>query len=101
MSHWPLVQSTLDLDGFDLAAFVLSALVAYFSIGFAVDYTLGRQGMGPYWNSFYAAVGAYAGLCAHDWWLRPYVAYDPYLTAVVVVGGLLTTLVAATAVAQR
>jgi hypothetical protein len=57
--------------------------------------------MGPYWNSFYATVGAYAGLCAHDWWLRPYVAYEPYLMIIAVAGGLLATVVAASAVAKR
>ena len=25
-------------------------------------------------------LGAYAGLCARDWWLQPYAGYDPYLT---------------------
>ena len=56
MSNWPLLQSTLNLEGFDLAAFLLSAIVAIVAVGFAVDYLLGRQGMGPYWNSLYAAL---------------------------------------------
>jgi len=47
MSNWPLVQTIIDLEGFDFAAFLLSAIVAFFSVGFAVDYALGRQGMGP------------------------------------------------------
>ncbi len=101
MSNWPLVQTVLDLEGFDFAAFLLSAIVVFFSVGFAVDYIIGRQGMGPYWNSFYATVGAYAGLCAHDWWLRPYGAYEPYLTVVVVVGGLLTAVLTVSALALR
>jgi hypothetical protein len=101
MSNWPLVQTIIDLEGFDFATFLLSAIVAFFSIGFAVDYALGRQGMGPYWNSFYASLGAYAGLCAHEWWLKPYGAYEPYLTIVVVVGGLLTTVLAMSAIALR
>ena len=57
--------------------------------------------MGPYWNSFYAVLGAYAGLCAHDWWLGSYGAYEPYLTIVVVVGGLLTTVLTMSAIALR
>jgi len=57
--------------------------------------------MGPYWNSFYAVLGAYAGLCAHDWWLGSYGAYEPYLTIVVVVGGLLTTVLTVSAIALR
>lgn len=101
MSNWPLLQVILNLEGFDLAAFLLSAVVAFISVGFAVDYILGRQGMGPYWKSFYATLGAYAGLCAHDWWLRPYGAYEPYLTIIVVAGGLLTTLLVMTAIVQR
>jgi hypothetical protein len=101
MSGWPLLQQILGLEGFDFAAFLLSAVVVFFSIGFAVDYFLGRQGMGPYWNSVYAAVGAYAGLCAHDWWLRSYGVYEPYLTIVLVAGGLLTTVITVTAIAQR
>jgi hypothetical protein len=101
MSDWPLLQVILNLEGFDFAAFVLSAVVAVFSVGFVIDYVFGRQGMGPFWNSFYATLGAYAGLCAHDWWLRPYAAYEPYLTIIVVAGGLLTTLLVMTAIAQR
>jgi hypothetical protein len=101
MSGWPLLQQIMDLEGFDFAAFLLSAVVAFFSIGFAVDYFFGRQGMGPYWNSFYAFLGAYAGLCAHDWWLRSYGVYEPYLTIGLVVGGLLATVLMMTAIAQR
>ena len=101
MSNWPLLQLILNLEGFDLATLLLSVVVAVVAVGFAVDYILGRQGMGPFWNSFYATLGAYAGLCAHDWWLRPYGAYEPYLTIIVVAGGLLTTLLVMTAIAQR
>ena len=101
MSDWPLVNLILNLEGFDFAAFLLSAVVAVVAVGFAVDYAFGRQGMGPYRNSFYATLGAYAGLCAHDWWLRPYVAYEPYLMISVVVGGLLTTVLAVSAIALR
>ena len=101
MSNWPLLQVILNLEGFDLAAFLLCAAVAFIFVGFAVDYILGHQGMGPLWNSFYATIGAYAGLCAHDWWLRPYGACEPYLTITVVAGGLLTTLLVMTATAQR
>jgi hypothetical protein len=35
MSNWPLVQTVLDLEGFDFARFLLSAIVAFFSVGFA------------------------------------------------------------------
>jgi hypothetical protein len=98
MSNWPLLQLILDLEGFDLAAFVLIIIVTVLSVGYAVDYVLARQGLGPYWNSFYATLGAYAGLCVHDWWLRPYGAYEPYLTAVVVGGGLLATVLTMTVV---
>ena len=73
----------------------------FFLAGFAIDYMVGRYGMGPYWNGFYALLGAYAGLCARDWWLQPYVAYDPYLTTVAIAGGLLTTVVMVSAVAKR
>jgi uncharacterized protein (DUF983 family) len=100
MSNWPLLQLILNLEGFDFAAFLLIVIVAVISVGFAVDYVLARQGMGPYWNSFYATLGAYAGLCAHDWWLRPYGAYEPYLTVVVVGSGLLATVLTMTAVSQ-
>ena len=57
--------------------------------------------MGPYWNAFYATLGAYAGLCVRDWWLRPYAGYEPYLTTIAVAGGLLMMVVAASAVAKR
>ena len=101
MSSWPLLQAILSLEGFDLAAFLLCAAVAIFSVGFAVDYILGQQGIGPFWNSVFATLGAYAGLCAHDWWFRLYGAYEPYLTIIVVGGGLLTTVLVMTAIAQR
>jgi hypothetical protein len=98
MSDWPLLQLILNLEGFDLATFALIVIVAVLSVGFAVDYVLARQGMGPFWNSLYATLGAYAGLCAHDWWLRPYGAYEPCLTVVVVGGGLLATVLTMTVV---
>jgi hypothetical protein len=101
MSNWPLLQVVLNLEGFDLAVFLLSAVVAFIFVGFAVYYISGQQGIGPFWNSVFAALGAYAGLCARDWWLRPYSAHEPYLTIIVVAGGTLTALLAMTAIAQR
>jgi len=101
MSDWPLLQFIEDLEGFDFAALVLGAAVVFFSIGFAMDYIVGRYGMGPYWNAFYATLGAYLGLCARDWWLEPYAAYDPYLTIMAIAGGLLAAVVAASAIAKR
>jgi len=100
MSDWPLLQSTLNLEGFDLAAFLLSAIVAIVSVGFAADYLLGGQGMGPFWNSLYATLGAYAGLCVRDWWLWPYSAYEPYLTIAFVGGGLLAAVLTVTVIAH-
>ena len=65
MSNWPLFQLVQDLEGFDFAAFLLSAVVAFFAVGFAIDYIVGRYGMGPYWNAFYATLGGLRGtLCA-------------------------------------
>jgi len=101
MSNWPLWQLVQDLEGFDFAAFLLSAVVAFFAVGFAIDYIIGRFGMGPYWNSFYATLGAYGGLCARNWWLQPYAAYEPYLTTITVASGLLATVLAASAIAKR
>jgi len=101
MSNWPLWQLVQNLEGFDFAAFLLSAFIVIVSVGFAIDYIVGRQGMGPYWNSFYATAGAYAGLCAHDWWFRRYVGYEPYLTVIAIAGGLLATVVTASAIAKR
>ena len=101
MSSWPLLQFVQDLGDFDLVALLLGVVIAFFSAGFVIDYIVGRYGMGPYWNGFYAMLGAYAGLCARNWWLQPYVAYDPYLTTVAIAGGLLTTVVMVSAVAKR
>jgi hypothetical protein len=36
-----------------------------------------------------------------DWWLQPYVAYEPYLTTITVAAGLLMTVVTASALANR
>jgi hypothetical protein len=101
MSNWPLFQFVQDLGNFDFVALLLGAVVVFFSTGFAVDYIVGRYGMGPYWNGFYAMLGAYAGLCVREWWLSPYSGYDPYLTSIVIATGLLTTIVAVSAVAKR
>ena len=101
MSNWPLLQFVEDLEDFDFVVFLLGTVVVFFSAGFAIDYIVGRHGMGPYWNAFYAALGAYAGLCVRNWWLQPYAAYDPYLTTLAVAGGLLATVVMASAVAKR
>jgi hypothetical protein len=70
MSNWPLLQFVQDLGDFDFVALLLGAVIAFFSAGFAIDYIVGRYGMGPYWNGFYAMLGAYAGLCARNWWLQ-------------------------------
>jgi hypothetical protein len=101
MSSWPLLQFIEDLGNFDFVALLLGAVVVFFSIGFAIDYLVGRYGMGPYWSAVYAMLGAYAGLCVRDWWLRPYAGYDPYLTSIAIAGGLLTTVVVVSAVAKR
>ena len=63
MSPWPLVQFIEDLEGFELSIFLLGAIVALAATGFIIDYLLSRQGMGPFWNALYAAIGAYIGLC--------------------------------------
>jgi hypothetical protein len=101
MSNWPLLQLIQNLDGFEFAVFVLSSIVTFFALGFAVDYIFNRQGMGPYWNAACATLGGYAGLCAHEWWFRPYSAYEPQLAVVMVVAGVLTALLSATAITQR
>ena len=101
MSNWPLLQFIESLEGFDFVALLLGAVVVFFSVGFAIDYIVGRYGLGPYWSAFYAMLGAYAGLCIRDWWLQPYSGYDPYLTAIAIAGGLLITVVTTSAVAKR
>ena len=101
MSNWPLLQFVQDLGDFDLVALLLGVVIAFFLAGFTIDYIVGRYGLGPYWNGFYAMVGAYAGLCARNWWLQPYAGYDPYLTTIAIAGGLLTTVVMVSAVAKR
>ena len=101
MSDWPMWQLVQNLDGFDFVAFLLSVAVAFFAVGFTIDYLIGRYGMGPYWNAFYATLGAYAGLCIRAWWLQPYAGHEPYLTAIAVAGGLLVTVVTASALANR
>ena len=100
MSHWPLVQSILDLDGFELTLFVLWSIVLFLGIGFATDYLFGHKGMGPYWNAGYATLGCYLGLCVHDWWLKSFSAYEPELTIYMILAGLTATLLSATAIAM-
>jgi hypothetical protein len=101
MSNWPLLQFVEDLEGFDFVALLLGVVVVFFSIGFAIDYIVGRYGMGPYWSGFYAMLGAYVGLCVRAWWLQSYAGYDPCLTSIAMAGGLLVTVVTVSAVAKR
>jgi hypothetical protein len=100
MAHWPLVQLIQDLDGFELTLFVLWSIVVFLGIAFAIDYLFSHKGMGPYWNAAYAMLGCYLGLCAHDWWLQSFSAYEPELTIYMIVAGLTTTLLSATAIAM-
>jgi hypothetical protein len=46
MSNWPLLQFIQDLGDFDLVALLLGAVIAFFSAGFAIDYIVGRYGLG-------------------------------------------------------
>ena len=101
MSHWPLLQSILNLDGFELTAFISWSIVIFLGIGFAADYALTSRGMGPYWNAVYALVGGYIALCVHDWWLGSFRAYEPELTLYMVLTGLMTALVGANLIAMR
>ncbi len=101
MSPWPLVQFIEDLEGFELSIFLLGSVVALAATGFAIDYLLNRQGMGPFWNALYAAIGAYIGLCVHNFYLRQYSSLEPYLTCVLVFGGLLAVVMSMTAITQR
>ena len=43
MSSWPLLQFVQDLEGFEFAAFLLGLAVVFFSVGFAIDYVIGRS----------------------------------------------------------
>ena len=101
MSNWPLLQLVQNLSGFEFAVVLLGSIVAFFAIGFAVDYVFSRQGLGPYWNGVLAAAGGYFGLCAHEWWFRSYGAYEPQLIVMMIVGGVVTALLTVTAIAQR
>ncbi len=101
MSHWPLLQSIQDLDGFELSSAVMWAIVLFLGIGFATDSLFSHKGMGPYWNAGYAMLGCYAGLCAHDWWFLSFSADEPELTICLVMAGLVTTLLTATVIAMR
>ena len=101
MPHWPLLQSILTLGGFEFAAVLLWSIVVLAGIGFASDYFFSSKGLGPYWSAAYAALGGYLGLCAHDWWFWRFSAYEPELTIYMVVGGVMTALLGATAIAMR
>ena len=101
MSHWPLLQSIQNLDWFEFAFFITWSIILFLGIGFATDYVLASKGMGPYWNAIYAMLGGYLGLCVHDWWLWSLSAYEPELTIYMVLTGLMTALLSATAIAMR
>ena len=101
MSTWPLLSYVKNLEGFEFSIVLLGSIVALATTGFAIDYVLSRQGMGPFWNAIYAALGAYIGLCVHDFYLKPYYSLEPYLTCVLIFGGLLTAVMSMTLITQR
>ena len=101
MSHWPLLQSIENLDGFEFTAFLSWTFVLFLGIGFAADYVLTSRGVGPYWNAAFALAGGYLGLCLHDWRLVSFPAYEPELTVYMVLTGLMTALLGANAIAMR
>jgi hypothetical protein len=101
MSHWPLLHSIETLDGFELTAFLAWTAVLFLGIGFVADYVLTSRGAGPYWNAVYALVGGYLALCAHDWWLVSFRAWEPELTIYMVLTGLMAALVGANLFAMR
>ena len=101
MSHWPLLQSIRNLDGFELAALLAWTFVLFLGIGFATDYVLGSRGVGPFRNAVYALLGGYVALCMHNWWLASFPAWEPEFTLYVVVTGLMTALVGANVIAMR
>jgi len=101
MSHWPLLGSIQDLDGFELTCFVLWSIVIFLSVGFAIDSLFHHKGLGPYWNAGYSMLGCYLGLCVHDWWFSSFAAYEPDLTIYLIMAGLITTLLTATVIAMR
>jgi hypothetical protein len=68
------------LEGFELVCFWLGLFVAFFLVGFFLDYLMGRQGFGPYINSALALIGAFAGLYARYNYFMGYVGYEPYLS---------------------
>jgi hypothetical protein len=98
MSHWPLLQYVQNLDGFEFAFFLMRLITVFLWIGFATDYLLSGKGMGPFWNAGFALLGSYAGLCVHDWWFGSFSTHEPELTIYMMVTGLMTALLSATAI---
>ena len=101
MSHWPLLQSIQDLDGFEFTVILLWSIVVFLAIGFGTDYIFSGKGMGPYWNARYGMLGCYLGLCVHDWWFSSFSPYEPELAIGMIMAGFATTLLSATAIAMR
>jgi hypothetical protein len=76
----PFFRVINGLEGFELACFWLGSFVAFFLIGFLLDFIMGRQGFGPYVNSTLALLGAFAGLYARYNYFLGYIRYEPYLS---------------------
>lgn len=76
----PFFQMIDALEGFELVCFWLAVFVAFFLIGFVLDYLMGRQGFGPYVNSVLALIGACLGLYLRYNYFLGYVRYEPYLS---------------------
>jgi len=89
MSKLPLVDFIRGLEGFEFAVFWVSAIVILFAVGFAIDAMLNKTGVGPYWNSVLALIGGYGSLYIHDRYLGNLNRYEPYVTFVVILSGML------------
>ena len=78
----PVFHFLHSLEGFDWAAFWISAFTATMMAGFFIDYVMQKQGFGPYINSLFIAFGVWAGLWLRFNYLQPNKLHfvDPYLT---------------------
>ena len=100
MASWPLLQVIRNMDYFELTFFSVASLAFFLAAGFAADHVYGPKSMGHYWNSLYGAIGAYFGVCVHDWWFQAFSAYEPAVAVFLIAGGMLSALQTATIISS-
>lgn len=78
----PLFRVIFNLEGFEATAFWLALFIGFLGAGFFVDYLMGKQGFGVFFNGIFVYLGGFVGLYLryNYFFAGGWPKYDPYLT---------------------